>query len=209
MGLLVSGALIYGTLKQNKVKVIDLTETDIIKACDDLIVQFDCQFDLAIGIAEGGKFISETIAKKLNLPLLLVKRQRPLTNEKSRIKNIFKYIPKNLLNIARIAENRFYELSMNKKSREDKSAEIQMLTDDSSFFESFPVKNVLLIDDAVDSGSTILDVEKFFKPRHWNIKVAVITQTFNKPLKQADYKVYDKTLIRFPWSSDYRNVKKS
>lgn len=189
-------------------KVIDLTETDIKKTCDNLIVQFDCRFDLVIGIAEGGKLIAETIAQKLDLPLLLVKRQRPLTNRKSRIKSIFKHVPKRLLNIIRIAENRFYELSMNKKNRKDKSAEIQMLTDNYSFLEVLPIKNVLLIDDAIDSGATILDVEKFFQPRSWNIKVAVITQTFNNPLIKADYKVYDKTLVRFPWSSDYHNAEK-
>ena len=190
-------------------KVIDLTETDIEKACDDLIEQFDCSFDLVVGIAEGGKLIAETIVQKLGLPLLLVKRQRLLTTGKNRMKGVFKYVPKTLLNVVRIAENRFYEFSLNKKNRKDKSAEIQMLTDDSSFLESLPIKNVLLIDDAIDSGATILDVEKFLQPRRWNIKVAVITQTFNNPLRNADYKVYDKTLIRFPWSSDYRNAKKS
>lgn len=207
--MLVWGALIYGTLQMNKVKVIDLiTEMDIEKACDDLIAQFDCTFDLVIGIADGGTLIAETIAKKLNLPLLMVKRQRPLTNKKSRIRNVFKYMPRKLLNIIRVFENSFYQLSLKRKNRKDKSGEIQILTDNFSFLDSLPIKNVLLTDDAVDSGATILDVEKFFQSRHWNFKVAVITQTFNKPMINADYKVYDKTLIRFPWSSDCPNAKK-
>ena len=212
--MIVWGALIYGTLRASKVKVIDLiTEPDIEKACDDLIALFDCEngcpFDLLIGVADGGKFIAETIARKLDLPLLIVKRQRPLTKKKSRIRNILKYFPRKILNFIRVIENTFYQLSLNRKHRKDKSNEIQILSNNASLLDTLPIKNVLLIDDAVDSGATILDVEKYFQSQNWNFKVAVITQTFNKPMINADYKLYDKTLIRFPWSSDCPNEKKS
>ena len=200
--MIIWSALIYSVFKMGKVKVIDLTEMDIDKACDELISQFDCSFDLAVGIADGGKIVAEKIALKTHLPLLIVKRQRSLTNKKNRIKAVFKYIPKRVLNFFRVLESSFYQLSLKRKKRKDKSGEIQMCCEDCSFLETKSIKNVLLIDDALDSGATILDVEKFFEPKHWNFKVAVITQTFNQPLINADYKIYNKTLIRFPWSSD-------
>ncbi len=196
-------------------KVIDLTHSDIEKACETLISQFDCEFDLVVGIATGGRLIAETIAGKLNLPVLLVIRQRSLTQHKGRVKNLLKYIPKKILNAARIAENRLYEFLLRiKKSRatidELKTgvSQISIISDDFSCFNNPEITNILLVDDAIDSGSTIKDTENFLKSknRNWHIKTAVITQTFSRPLRKADYQIYNRTLVRFPWSNDCNNA---
>jgi hypoxanthine phosphoribosyltransferase len=187
-------------------KVIDLTNTDIERACELLISQFEHQFDLVVGIAEGGRFIAETIAEKLNLPFLLVGRQRELTQYKSKAKNIFKHIPKKILNFVRMAENSCYEMLGKMRKYDEKLDKINILSNDLSFFKNPQMKNILLVDDAVDSGVTIRDTEKFLKMKNnnWDIKTAVITQTFHRPVKKADYKVYSKTLVRFPWSNDFK-----
>ena len=186
-------------------KVLDLTNSDIEKSCELLIAQFDRQFDLLVGIAEGGRIIAETIAGKLNLPLLMVAKQRRLTQHKKKAKTVFKYFPKPLLNFARIAENRFYEITMKLKTSE-KTDEITVISADCSFFDNPQIRNVLIIDDAIDSGATAASVEKFLmeKNKNWQMQVAVITQTFNRPIRNADYQLYNKTLIRFPWSNDFK-----
>ncbi|MDR0873713.1 MAG: phosphoribosyltransferase [Prevotellaceae bacterium] len=187
-------------------KVIDLTNADIEKACELLISRFDCQFDLIVGIAEGGRLIAETIAQKLYLPLLLVGRQRELTRYKSKARNMFKHFPKKILNFARITENNCYEMLGKMRKHEEKLDKINILSNDLSFFENPQIKNILLVDDAIDSGVTIRDTEKFLqmKNNNWNIKTAVLTQTFNRPVKKADYQIYNRTLVRFPWSNDYK-----
>lgn len=185
-------------------KVINVTKADITKACETLVSQFDCSFDLVVGIAEGGRFIAETIAQKLNLPLLLVARQRSLTPHKNKMKKILKHIPEKILNFIRIAENRCYEIGMKIRKKEEKINEITIISHDLSFFENPQIQNILLVDDAIDSGATIRDTEKFLqiKNENWQIKVAVITQTFKQPLRKADYQIYNRILLRFPWSND-------
>jgi len=187
-------------------KVINLTNEDIKRTCETLILQFDCPFDLVVGIAEGGRLIAETIAQKLNLPLLLVVRQRGLTPHKSKAKKILKHIPVKILNLIRIAENRWYEMLMKIRKKEKKLNEIRIISSDLSFFENPQIKNILLVDDAIDSGATIRDTEKFLKTKNknWRIKVAVITQTFVQPLRKADYQIYNRILVRFPWSNDFK-----
>jgi len=187
-------------------KVIDLTNAEIEKNCESLILQFDCRFDLVVGIAEGGRLIAEIISRKLNLPLLLVIRQRKLTQYKSKTKNILKYIPEKILNIIRIIENRCYEILIKIRKNETQEDEITIISNELSFFENHQIKNILLVDDAIDSGATVRNVEKFLqtKNKNWNIKIAVITQTFNRPARKADYQIYNKVLVRFPWSNDFK-----
>lgn len=69
------------------------------------------------------------------------------------------------------------------------------------------VKRVLLLDDAVDSGSTLRSVIDAMKIRYPDIEVksAVITITSDTPIAMPDYYLYnDSTLIRMPWSIDAR-----
>ncbi|MCL2597907.1 MAG: phosphoribosyltransferase, partial [Paludibacter sp.] len=103
-------------------------------------------------------------------------------------------------------ENRWYEMLMKIRKKKEKINEIGILSNDLSFFENPQIKNVLLVDDAIDSGATIRDTEKFLKTKNenWHIKVAVITQTFAQPLRKADYQIYNRVLVRFPWSNDFK-----
>lgn len=76
--------------------------------------------------------------------------------------------------------------------------------------EGFPAdddSDVLVIDDAVDSGATLKGVTEAIhaiKPGR-KIKILAITVTNQKPLVMADYYLYhDSTLVRFPWSKDFK-----
>ena len=66
-------------------------------------------------------------------------------------------------------------------------------------------KSVLVVDDAVDSGNTLLSVVKGIRIAAPDAEVhnAVMTQTFPKPVIEPDVALWnDGTLIRFPWSKD-------
>ncbi len=67
---------------------------------------------------------------------------------------------------------------------------------------------ILVIDDAIDSGDTLFAIVETLKKTNPNAKVetAVITETTHHPRIRANYTLYqNRTLIRFPWSSDYKN----
>ena len=66
-------------------------------------------------------------------------------------------------------------------------------------------RKILLTDDAIDSGATMMWVKNQFIEQYKDleIKVAVITVTTPHPLVDADYALYrDRVLVRFPWSND-------
>ncbi len=69
------------------------------------------------------------------------------------------------------------------------------------------IKNILLIDDAVDSGATLnAIVNKFAKEMpDINVRTAAITVTNISPTHMPDYYIFNNsTLIRTPWSIDSR-----
>ena len=68
-------------------------------------------------------------------------------------------------------------------------------------------RKVLLVDDAIDSGATLLLIKQYLLNEFPDIdvKIAVITVTTRHPLVMADYYRYNnRTLIRFPWSNDIK-----
>ena len=65
---------------------------------------------------------------------------------------------------------------------------------------------ILLIDDAIDTGATIVKARDAILQQYPGVKivVAVITVTTEQPLCDADFYLYhNQTLCRFPWSMDY------
>ena len=186
-------------------KVVDLLDEKLYEACTALSRKIDCSIDLIIGIAEGGRFVAEVVAKKLDRPLLIVKKQRKLTKKKNNLKKLLPFFPKPILNGLRIVESLLYECFFN-KAWKDQSNDVAFVSEDFSFLYNENVQTVLLIDDAIDSGSTIKDCLQFLLKQREDlqIKVAVITQTCKRPFYNPDYKMYTETLIRFPWSNDVR-----
>lgn len=72
------------------------------------------------------------------------------------------------------------------------------------------LKNVLLIDDAIDSGATLHLLKEYLEKHYANIvvKIAVITVTTPNPIVDADYFLFhDRVLVRFPWSNDVKMKK--
>ena len=67
---------------------------------------------------------------------------------------------------------------------------------------------ILVIDDAIDSGDTLFAIATTLKDMNPDarIDIAVMTETTRHPRIRANYTLYrNRTLIRFPWSNDYKD----
>jgi hypoxanthine phosphoribosyltransferase len=66
--------------------------------------------------------------------------------------------------------------------------------------------NILIVDDAIDTGKTMLCVLQEVKHRcpDATVKTAVITITTKKPLVIPNYCLFHLQLFRFPWSADVK-----
>lgn len=182
-------------------KVITLDRRAVIDACKKLCEQInDSGFnpDLILGVAKGGIPLADTIhdflpgKHKIDYCYPL----RKSSDRKKKLSVTFlKKMPLFLLNFLRIFEASFLFRLKNRKVIEK---------------FSFPdyinsCRNILIVDDAIDRGWTMVELEKRLRKisPESRYKIAVITVTTDTPQKDADYYLYhDHTLIRFPWSLD-------
>jgi hypoxanthine phosphoribosyltransferase len=166
--------------------------------------------DLAIGVLTGGGYIGREMIDGLNKinPQMLykeIKLQRGSTKakDKSHIHKILKRMPYPVLNLLRIIEVEVLEL----KSRIIKPIRYGSITLDQETKDLLKKgkKNILLIDDCIDTGMTLKIIKDELIKEFGNaitIKVAVVTTAHRHPVIKADYSLYNRILIRFPWAND-------
>jgi hypoxanthine phosphoribosyltransferase len=68
-----------------------------------------------------------------------------------------------------------------------------------------PTSNILIVDDAVDSGHSVLSVANLLVSLGFvekNLRVAVINTTCINPVIDPDYVCFRNTMLCFPWSRD-------
>ncbi len=169
-------------------------------------------FDLMVGVRRGGEFFADALEQflpegycreRLNVTL-----QRPSTRGKgARLAAVLGNTPLWMLNSARRLEAWWLRMKTRCNKRPDTR---KMVVDNGVGFPDLPPEaRILLVDDAIDSGATIKVVcnnlrEIYINP---NIKIAVITVTTDSPLVEPDFcKYHNRTLVRFPWSIDYKKM---
>jgi hypoxanthine phosphoribosyltransferase len=192
-------------------KVITLINKNFVSACKDLADKVNNSFflpDVVIGIPTGGSYIGKIILKELNNKDIFyaeIKIQRNSTKRKEIkiVRYILKRIPRFLTNWIRMLESEALLI----KSKVRKSQKIEHIEFDNKtdYILKQGNKNILLVDDAIDSGTTLNIIYSYIETHYPanKIKIAVITVTNNKPLIDADYYLYhNRVLIRFPWSND-------
>lgn len=66
--------------------------------------------------------------------------------------------------------------------------------------------NILILDDALDTGKTMYVIKSQLHKKYPNAKIttAVIAWTIEQSIVQPDYYIYKNTLVRYPWSKDYK-----
>lgn len=174
------------------------------------------RFDVIIGVRRGGSFVCDAFCRhfpKSGYGLRTdVSLQRPSTKRKSgRAGKLLRKLPYFILDRMRMAESRILEWRNRDSRRKSvpESVHVVELPDSlRSLLREKETPKILIIDDAIDSGNTlsaIIHSLKEMNPRAQSA-VAVITETTSSPRLRADYTIYrDRTLIRFPWSNDYKS----
>lgn len=150
--------------------------------------------DAVLSIRRGGEFVGELMFP--DIPHYAVTLQRESTKRKKGIlKNIFRLIPRFLLDKLRILEAWWLSRNSHKAS-----LSTNVILPDLNLY-----RKILIVDDAVDSGATLTSIFNAASSQFPNtdFKTAAITVTTEKPLINPDFSIYNNfTLIRFPWSID-------
>ena len=193
-------------------KVKTLYTEDFNKEClllgHDIFADYDP--DVIIGVLNGGGYVGRQIVqvspKETTYVEVKIQRDGTTKKEKGLIHRTLQSLPYGVLNILRILESIVLEYK-SKKNNTKRKGTIKLPDNVVSFLSDGENKKVLLVDDAIDSGATLLLIKQYLMSKFENIdvKIAVITITTKQPLVVADYyRYHNRTLIRFPWSNDIK-----
>lgn len=191
------------SLNNTNLKVITLHKPEFETQCQNLFSKIDIQPDVVIGVLNGGGFVLEEYKKNAlaKTKFTTVKLQRDSTTgikRKSLLQKFLKASPSTLLDGLRRMEHR---RNLNRKLKEIQSdLEIEIKSSPET------VDTILILDDALDSGVTMQSVVQSLQKQFPNskIKTAVISWTNTKSFITPDYYIFKNTLVRFPWSLDYK-----
>jgi len=186
--------------KNGLMRVITLNESEFVATCTRLQEEVVGRFvpDLVVGIANGGVHVARNMFAEV--PQVSVERRRPSTSRKPR--RMFGRLPYFVTDILRMLESVAFS------ARKPSTSILPAIGEETSAAIG-KARSILIVDDSVDSGvtmSVVVDAVKEAVRPGAKIKTAAITVTTKNPVIRPDFCLYDdRTLIRFPWSRDYRN----
>lgn len=198
-------------------QVLTFDDTRLDSACKRLalMVMADGKpyYDAIVAVRRGGAFVCDSFCRyfpherygnRFDITL-----QRPSTKKKGKFfRRLLQSLPYPVLDALRIFES--YLLRFQSRKGNAKPIPNVEIPDEMEVLlhsDAFP--SLLVIDDAIDSGETLLAlVDKIKGLNHdATIDIAVLTVTTTSPRINAAFSLYhDKTLIRFPWSDDFKGV---
>ncbi|WP_299114893.1 phosphoribosyltransferase [uncultured Winogradskyella sp.] len=186
-------------------KVITLHKMAFEQYCIELFSKLEDKPDAVVGILNGGGYVLEEFKKEnLDKDIIYrtVKLQRASTKgfkQSSFMKNLLSLLPYSILNRARISEHQKQIKASNKN-------DTQNIEIDFSAFENKSINNILILDDALDSGQTMQSVVEVLSNKfpETSIKTAVLAWTNSESIIAPDYSIFKSQLVRFPWSLDYK-----
>ena len=188
--------------------VITLNKEIFFNKCTELVSKTNFRPDIIVGVLNGGGYIVNEIKKKDGFEKVqfeFIKLQRSNWLKRNLVfKFILKLLPNYINDKLRVIESEkarksidtlnLYELSSCKLNFQFNSASKE------------EVKNILIIDDAIDTGKTMFIVKSNLNKLFPNaqIKNAVISWTIESSIIKPDYYLFKNVLVRFPWSKDYK-----
>lgn len=166
--------------------------------------KIDNEYDLVIGICNGGKFVLDHyVSQHKNVNCTTVTLQRQSTKgvkQKKVVSSILKFLPYSITDKMRIYENQRLQ-KQSSKSNPKLHSEIEIDKLHSS------LESVLILDDAIDSGHTMQTVLSQISKKAPNAQIdtAVLAWTNTNSIVAPTYYMYKSVLVRFPWSIDFKS----
>ena len=170
----------------------------------------DFRPDLVVGIATGGEVVARLMLSHMHegMEMVAIRLQRPATEVKQvlRVDRLLKRAPRPLVDLLRWVEVEYRELAY-RLARRASGPSVGSPRDQVALDLLRPVEGaarVLVVDDTVDSGRTLsraCDLVQVVNPQA-EVRTAVLTSTWRRPPVAPDYCLFERTLLRLPWSFD-------
>ena len=189
-------------------KVITLLGSDFSESCFLLSQKVSETYspNLIIGILTGGGYVGREMMKSFNNDVAYTKmklqRGSKKAKEATNIKMLLKSLPEFILNFLRVVEVEFLELKA-KFVKPNRYGVIKFSDDVVQLLQKKRQK-ILLVDDCIDTGYPLKIIKEYIENYYPDneIKIAVVTTAHRHPVIEADYQLYKRVLIRFPWAYD-------
>ena len=169
------------------------------------------RYDAIVAVRRGGSLVCDAFCRHFPRERygarFDVTLQRPSTKKKGgKISKLLRQLPLPVLDAMRITES--YILLLLKKIKKPSPAPDVEIPDGLATILTMRSRpDILIIDDAIDSGDTLAAIVETFRKTNpeVSVSIAVITETTGNPRIRANHTLYrNRTLIRFPWSNDYK-----
>jgi hypoxanthine phosphoribosyltransferase len=173
------------------------------------LVEADFAPTMLVGIRTGGLTVAHSMARTAatDPPVMAITCRRGGTAAKSQLpwlRPVLGALPNPLVDGMRKLEHRLLIMRRTRKPPRQipDAAEAAVIA---AALETTSSPRLLIADDAVDSGVTLLTVLGVLRalcPPGTEFRTAAITQTHERPAVKPDYVLYHGVLCRFPWSFD-------
>lgn len=157
----------------------------------------DTNVEIVIFIAKGSFQIGKVISEQLKCPLLEIRAKRKGNKLKEILKPILKIIPRRIKEQLRKKEfnSNYHE---NNKDR--------IITFDEREWEKYKnVKNIIIVDDSVDTGNSMIQVKEKVQEYFKEAKIEIAALNYfekSKKIINTDYYIYKDYMLNGPWSND-------
>jgi uncharacterized protein len=186
-----------------------LTATRFATACDSLMHQVLASYrpDLLVGIRTGGHVVAEAMARAspTPIPVLPLTCRRGSTDAKSPLRPLLAVLPRQAVDGLRWLEHRLLSTRRRAHAKPQRIDRTEAATIGRYLAHGPASQRVLVVDDAVDSGTTLATVLRVLReasPAGTQFRCAAVTVTLPQPLVEPDFMLYRGVLCRFPWSFD-------
>lgn len=185
-------------------RIVTLSDEEFSTACEALARKvrasgFD--YSLIAGIATGGWLVAQRMPSPRRVAV--TKRRGAHKARRKLLPALVARLPRIVNDMLRIAESRLYAL----KARVIPPApsHVEITPELAAELRRDPRGRILIVDDAVDSGATLLSVAEAVRKTvpEAEIRTAVITVTRPGAVTTPDWSLYPEgTIVRFPWAPD-------
>ncbi len=192
--------------------VVTLDDAGFDRACRELVERArrdGFEPDCIVGIESGGAIVAEHACRACHDGVLFLtcRLQRPTTagKRKSKLVHALRYMPYVLSNNLR----RIEDVVLARRNAKKGNRPLPRIDVDAMMAEisARGARRVLILDDAVDSGVTMLALLAALEPLR-STGVTIRTAAINVSRSDArfwpDYNIHSEVLCRFPWSHDAR-----